>query len=130
MTAQRGLHKKSTCTREQHNNDNPLSLCKASSDPLCLSDLTAQSIAAHYKREKPHVCPCDFTKSRGFMWFWFRESIWKSTNHRKCWWRIFYKRYLYPVLFLGSSSVYHGNSVLSSDKKGFLFPKKPLPNTS
>lgn len=52
MTAQRGLHKKSTCTREQHNNDNPVSLCKASSDPLCLSDLTAQSVAAHYKREK------------------------------------------------------------------------------
>lgn len=52
MTAQMGLHRKSTCIREKHHNDNPGSLCKASSDPLCLTDLTAQSVDTHCKREK------------------------------------------------------------------------------
>lgn len=47
-----GLHRKSTCTREKCNSGNPVSLCKASSDAVCLADLSAQSVNTHYKREK------------------------------------------------------------------------------
>lgn len=49
-----GLHRKS---REQYNNDNPVSLCNTSSDPHC----PKVQMNNTKDRKKTRVCSCDFT---------------------------------------------------------------------